>query len=162
MNKLYRALWVEDGALEDLPELVGPVYMSGRYDLSIAVNVTDAMRLIATREFDAIVVDIRLPPGEDPAWIRLFSGKGNSSAGARLGIAFLQTCLGRVTKEVYVPKHQSWLDASRVGVMSVESESELAEVLTELQIRHFVQKGAAPSRSVLLDLLDAITMSKSE
>lgn len=161
MKPLYRVLWVEDGALIDLPELVGPVYVSGRYDLSIALNATDGAARIVSTEYDVVVVDIRLPPGTDPRWVQLFKNRGLNKAQARLGLKLLSSCLDPINAEIKLSPQPLWLNPSRFAVFTVEGESELQSELAPLGIRLFQQKKADPSREMLLDLLDRVIETRA-
>lgn len=156
----YRVLWIEDGALLDLPELVGPVYVSGRYDLSIALNATDGAGRIAAGEFDVVVVDVRLPPGTDPRWVRVFKERGLNKAQARLGLKLLSSCLDPENAEIKLDPRPSWLHPSRFAVFTVEGQKELEAELTSLGVNAFQQKKADPSREMLLRLLDRVIASR--
>jgi DNA-binding NtrC family response regulator len=70
--KKIKVLWVEDSARLDLPHLAAPIYMDGNYDLVVAETVSDGIAHIQNENFDAIIVDIRIPPGDDPRWIKQY------------------------------------------------------------------------------------------
>jgi len=60
-----KVLWVEDSARLELRNLTGPIYISGEYDMNLAEDATTAVRYLLTKEYDAVILDMRLPPGID-------------------------------------------------------------------------------------------------
>ena len=83
MSAKTRVLWVEDGALFDLPQMAAPIYIDGRFDLAIAESVTNAITLIKQQQYHVVIVDLRLPPGNDSEWIELFKKLGADKVSAR-------------------------------------------------------------------------------
>lgn len=151
--KKYRILWVEDGARFDLPHLAAPVFMEGCYDLCIVENVSDCITYLQNHEFDAVIMDIRLSPGDDQSWIELYKKAGTDKVAARLGLRLLYSLLGSAEAEVKLDNPPSWINAGKIGVFTVESKTELDEHLRKLGITVYQQKKADVSESVLLDLI---------
>src|SRR5262245_47355228 len=81
-----KVLWVEDSARLELRNLTGPIYISGEYDMNLAEDATSAVRFLRTKEYDAVILDMRLPPGIDDYWIKIYQDKGEDKADARLGL----------------------------------------------------------------------------
>ena len=72
MQARKRILWVEDSARFELANVLGPIFASHRYDLTLAENASAAAGYLWRRQFDAIIVDVRLPPGPDYFWRSIY------------------------------------------------------------------------------------------
>ncbi len=155
MKEKRKVLWIEDGARRDLPHLTAPVYMEGGYDLVVAEDASAGVRLLEQEEYDAIIVDIRLPPGDDPGWIRLYKRAGSDKVAARLGLQLLYAMLGSPRAEFHWEDRPAWITPDRIGVLTVEGQGELTSDLVELRIEafRFQQKDAGAPDTVLLDLI---------
>lgn len=151
-----RVLWIEDQAFSDLPAFAGPVYMTGKYELVVATTASEGIRHIMHSQFDAVIVDIRLPPGEEKVWKELYSARGESKASARLGLEMLQALLrpamSSVKLEQPIPR---WVVSTptRFGVMTVESPSEIEKELQAMGISVYRQKKAHTEAGVLLEMI---------
>ena len=153
--KKIRALWIDDGAITDLVELTGPVYASGRYTLDIAANISEAIAEIQRREFDAVIVDIRLPPGNLPEWIELYRRGGQSRAAAHLGLDFLDSCL-RAKPAVPLNPRPAWLSPDRFAVFSVEEREVVEAQVKSLGVKVYHVKEVDPPRRTLIDLIEKV------
>jgi CheY-like chemotaxis protein len=151
--KRYRILWVEDGARFDLPHLAAPVFMDGNYDLCIVENVADCIAYVQTQAFDVIVLDIRIPPGDDQQWISLYKKAGTDKVSARLGLKLLYSLIGSNEAEINLNNRPSWIAPDKIGIFTVESKSELDEHLQKLGIHVYQQKKADVAETVLIDLI---------
>ena len=152
----FRVLWVEDDARFGLTQLAGPVYVDGRYDLVVAGDVSTAVVRLLHEHFDAVIVDIRLPPGEGADWENLYSNGKHDKVYARLGLHLLRSLLGRADAKVSLKRRPDWLTSDVLGVFTVESHEELGQELESLGIRVYQQKRADLPDSVLLDILERI------
>ncbi len=155
MNPKPRVLWIEDSARFELRNLVGPLFFSGKYDFSLAEDVTSAMQFLQANEYDAIIVDIRLPPGIDPAWRELYQQTGFDKVHAQLGLKLLRWLLAR-DDSIHPSAPPEWIKPGNVAVFTVESKQEIQRHLDELGIRIFKQKSAGLPDTVLLDLIDEL------
>lgn len=152
----HKVLWIEDGALGDLPDLAGVVNVEGSYDLFIALNATEGVEYIVQHghEFAAVIVDIRLPPGEDPRWWRIYNRPDRNKNAARLGLLVLRSLLMPAQSEVKLGgKIPEWVKADRFGVLTVENQREVQKDLDELGIQIYRQKTKRPSSHTLLELI---------
>ena len=156
MEDKHKILWVEDGALYELAHLAGPIYLDGDYELHVAEDVSGAIDIIQKEKFQTIIVDIRLPPGANKQWLDIYKRAGNQKAAASLGLSFLKTILGSSKAEVKIDNRPSWLTASMIGVLTVESSSELHSELEELGIRFYQRKSANMAETALLDIVKQI------
>lgn len=149
-----RVMWVEDSARLELRNLTGPVYFSGRYDFQLAEDVTQAINFLTARSFDALIIDVRLPPGFNPCWQTLYRKSGADKVKAQLGLKLISWLLGNDVGCNQTPP--GWVDAKRIAVFSVESQNEIAPHLKEFGISLYVQKAAGLRDTALLDLIDHI------
>ena len=117
-----RVLWIEDEARYQLNELMGPLLYRRIYHLSLAENATEAMRLIRTTEhYDVIIVDMRIPPGEDPAWKMLYQDQGNDTSKARLGQYLIEWMLGQMNGHAeQFSVRPNWIQPQQIAVFSAE------------------------------------------
>jgi CheY-like chemotaxis protein len=152
MRDKRRVLWIEDGARFDFPQMAAPLYMNGGYDLAVAEDATSAVALVKQSEYDVVIVDIRLPPGDDSRWIELWKRAGSNRVAARLGLELLRSLLGSDDAKVPLRDRPSWLTPDRIGVLTVEGEDELRPVFDMLGIRFYRRKQADVPDTVLLDL----------
>jgi hypothetical protein len=156
MKQKSRILWIEDGARYDVAELAAPVYMNVNYDLITAENASDGILALLSGEFDVIIVDIRLPPGNDRNWIDLYNKSGANKVSARLGLHLLYTILGHHDAKIVLGVRPEWIKPDKIGVLTVEGQSEVAVHLKNLKITVYEQKQAAMSETALLELIDKI------
>jgi hypothetical protein len=148
-----RVLWIEDSARLELSNMVGPIYFSGKYDFTLAEDVTTAVQFLLTEAFDVLIVDVRLPPGPDPTWRDLYRRSGADKVSAQLGIKLLDWLLGldHATIKITPPV---WVKPQNVTVFTVESQREIQEDLIRLKVAHYKQKAADLQDTILLDLIE--------
>ncbi len=151
-------LWIEDNARTDLVHLLSPVYMDGRYDPVIAPTVTEGVYQMKKTEFDAVVVDIRLLPGNDPDWKVLYTKLGSEKGTARLGIYLLYSLFDPRVDDVAIKDRPAWIMPARFGVLTVEGlDGELGEALKSFGITVYAQKTTRTPNTMLLKMVDQIT-----
>lgn len=136
-----RVLWIEDGALLDFTELAASVLVAGEYELVISTNASNAVnRLIGEQEpFDAVIVDIRIPPGDRREWIQLDRRLGRDGQ-PRLGIELIKAVLGADDAQVRLARRPTWISPERLAVLTVETEQELRPLLTPLGVHLVFEK----------------------
>jgi hypothetical protein len=154
-----RALWIEDGARSELSHLSGPVLYDGRIELVLAEDLTTAVDYVREEEFDTLVVDVRLPPGDDPFWKALHRRAGRDKVHAELGLQLLRWLLGAADFPE-LPPAPSWVDARRIGVFSVESEHEILHSVEALGIEVIQQKRADLPDTILRQLIERLLESR--
>lgn len=152
-----RILWIEDDALVDLRNLTGPIYISGKYDLVLAFDATEGMRYLMDEEFQVVIVDIRIPPGNNPQWIKIYNDFDKYKVKARLGIHLLQAILkfpnAKYKMESEIPL---WINPTKFGVFSVENLADVVNELRQLNINIFEQKTATSNHKILLEIVEKI------
>ncbi len=158
MNKRRRVLWVEDGSRYDLVQLAAPVLMEGDFELVEAENASEGIAKLLEGEFDVIIVDIRIPPGNHDDWIRLYEKSASDKVSARLGRHFLFTILGHPKAEIMRDRRLNWIKPEMVGVFSVEGHQELNGDLDLLGIKstNYYQKRANTPENILLTIIEDI------
>jgi hypothetical protein len=154
-----RALWIEDGARSELSHLSGPVLYDGRIELVLAEDLTTAVEYILEEEFDAVIVDVRLPPGDDPHWKELHRKAGRDKVHAELGLQLLRWLLEPEEKSG-LPRPPDWLTAKRIAVFSVDCKSEIVSLLEAFGIGVIQQKRADLPDTILRDLIDQLLESR--
>lgn len=150
-----RALWIEDGARSELSHLSGPVLYDGRIELVLAEDLTTAVDYLLEEEFDAVIVDVRLPPGDDPYWKELHRKAGRDKVHAELGLQLLRWLLG-TEERGGLPARPAWLTAKRVAVFSVDCKTEIMDTLHGLGIEVIQQKRADLPDTILRELIDRL------
>ena len=148
-----RVLWVEDSARLELRNLLGPVNINGEYDLCLAEDATSAMRHLQTAVYDAVILDMRIPPGVDEHWIRLYRERDEDKATARLGLELAKWMFDGHSFPYSSP---TWIKPYQVGVFTVENDFALREHLKNLQIKVFEHKIASIPDNILIDLIERI------
>jgi hypothetical protein len=151
---------VEDSARLELRNLTGPIYISGEYDMNLAEDATTAVRYLLTKEYDAVVLDMRLPPGIDDYWIRIYQDRGEDKADAKLGMELANWLLNERTN--YPVKPPIWIRSYHVGVFTVENDQSLHAKLEYSKISVFEHKVAGLSDTILIDIINRIRMQSPE
>ena len=154
--KIFSILWVEEAAQSDYANWIAPINMAGCYDIKIAEDTTQATECVQREPFDVILVDIRLPPGNDPRWINIYNASHSAKYTAQLGMAFIHSILGKKEPPVAISIPDGWVTAQKIGILSVESESMLKANMDLLDIHIFQQKSTRVSETVLLELVQRI------
>jgi hypothetical protein len=156
-------LWIEDNAATDMRYLLGPIFSDGRFEAVIALNVADGLQRLMEREYTAIVVDVRLPPGNDPQWSKLYNDYGKNKGAARLGLELIKTLLNAPDCQIKLPRRATWLKSEqlpgRFGVLTVDHEPEVLSTLAALKLKpeHIKQKTVRTPARTLLDIVAKIT-----
>jgi CheY-like chemotaxis protein len=155
-----KVLWVEDSARLELRNLTGPVYISGDYDMNLAEDATTAVRFLLTKEYDVVILDMRLPPGIDDYWIKIYQDKGEDKADARLGLKLADWLLNGLSD--FPSRPPAWIRPYHVGVFTVENDSALHSKLEYSKIRVFEHKVAGLSDTILVEIINRIKAQKPE
>lgn len=153
-------LWIEDLARFEYREMFAAIFRDGRYALSIAVDATEAVQRLKQHEYDAVIVDVRLPPGADEQWTQLYTAMGASEEAAKLGKHLVQSLLRFPAARIALAADRipAWLASERIGFLTVEPWEDLREELEPLGIVKdvYVEKGPDNERGSLLALIDRV------
>lgn len=153
---MKKVLWIEDDARFGLAQLAGPVYVHGGYDLMVASDISTAVARLERGRFDAVIADIRLPPGDNPAWQKLYQEAGGDKVHARLGLYLLYSLLGHPEAQVPLDRRPTWLTPDMIAVFTVESRPEIGKTLEQLKIGVYEQKRADLPDTILLDIIEKV------
>ncbi|HWR81735.1 MAG TPA: hypothetical protein VN285_00375 [Candidatus Deferrimicrobium sp.] len=158
-----KVLWIEDGAMFEAQDFAGPVYNSRRYDLVIALNISDAVEELLKEEFDVVIVDIRMAPGDLPQWVKLYQNAGRNKIHARLGLVLLHCLFCPNDIDIKLDLIPKWIHPNRFAVFTVETWQELKEHLVKCGIEEqsHRQKAAGMPVTALLELIDSVKASLS-
>lgn len=150
---MSRVLWIEDAGYHDLAIMAGYVHAETEHSLVIAANPTKALNEIMEAEYDAVVVDIRIPPGDDPVWLEIYRRAGSDIKAAKLGLHLLETVLQHPGAKVKrtVP---DWLTSRRFGVFTIEPN--LQAEMERLQIPTYILKNRDIAEDTLAKVIGAI------
>lgn len=148
-----KVLWVEDSARLELRNLLSPVYISGDYDLSLSEDATDATRKLQTNIYDAIILDMRIPPGADEHWIKIYREREEDKAYARLGLELANWMFNGHSFSYQPP---GWIKPNQVGVFTVEDDPILHTRLKALHIEVVERKTAGIPDTILIDIIERI------
>ena len=152
-------LWVEDQVQPDLPDLFARTVTAG-HRVTVVPDATSALAALQNA-FDVVIVDIRIDPGDDPAWASYYYDQctGNATV-ARLGIQLLRSVWA---KNPDVPiddrKRPQWLRREMVGILTVEEFDQVKKDLVELEIpsEHYRRKwGKGDPTERLLELIERV------
>lgn len=132
-----------------------PIYVSGKYDLVIAIDATEGLQQLRqeAKQFETIIVDIRLPPGTDPEFQKIYKDRNESRTASKLGLALLRRVLKEGERNK-IPKHHR--EPRKFGVFTVEGYTELQAELRHLGINVYHQKMELYERSKLRDIIEEI------
>jgi CheY-like chemotaxis protein len=138
-----------------LASFTGPIYASRKYELTLAEDATTAVRYLQTVKFDAIIMDIRIPPGKDHYWRHLYEHAGSDKTIAQLGMELLGWLLDpNHPKNGLLPPAP--VKPVQIGVFSVEGELEIGQQLRKFGITVFIEKRPGLRDTVLLELIDKV------
>ena len=156
-----KVLWIEDSARYELSELTGPVYASRKYVLNLAEDATTATYHLLNSEFDVLIVDMRIPPGDNPVWQKIYQKGGKEKDTAQLGLKLLRWLLDGKNGELdSLGNPPGWVNAKSVAVFTVEGKDQIKTTLDELEVTNYVQKRATRRDTALLDLIESVMVDK--
>jgi len=113
-----------------------------------------------TKEYDAIILDMRLPPGIDDYWIRIYQEKGEDKADARLGLVLADWLFNG--RSGFPVKGPEWIKPHHIGVFTVENDPALHSRLDYLKIKIFQHKVAGLPDTILVEMINKIIEQNPE
>lgn len=156
MKKKRKVLWIEDGARTDFQNMLGPVYVGGEYELVVALDATSGIAHLRKKEFDVVIVDLRIPPGENPKWRELYHKGHNDNANARLGMDILFGLLAPAEARIKLDYVARWVTPIRFAVFTVESLTQVKTELDQLGIQTRHQKTTEMTNRKLLEIIEEV------
>ncbi len=155
-------LWIEDDAAFNLQRLAVPVVMDLNFDLTLAVTISEAIHFLQRQKFDAVIIDLRMPPGRDRDWIKLYQQLASSGHPPRLGLHLLLNLFNKPTAGYTVKLPSSIITKngkiSNFGILSIDHKSEVAKELNLIEFKdgHYEQKSAGMDTNTLLTIVKKI------
>lgn len=154
---ILRVLWIEDNAARQFDYMATPVLLDGRFDLNVAITASEGMdKLRRGGPFDAVIIDVRLPAGDDPAWAEFASSHGINE----------DPCLGlEILRQIFFkdPNHKkfgppvAWATPLRFGVLTVENYwGHTKKCLEDCGLKFFKPKTADQGERILLEMIEDI------
>jgi CheY-like chemotaxis protein len=163
MLKRTPVLWIEDSARYELSELAGPVQASRQYLLGLAEDATTALSHLTSSQFEVVIVDIRLPPGNHKVWSSLYQKAGNDKIRAGLGIHLLRWMLDPNSAErkamSELPPPPAWIRPEQIAVFTADNLNAVRDLLKPVEVKVMQQKSTAGKDTVLLDLIKQVMQS---
>lgn len=156
MKKKTKILWIEDGARADFHHMLGPVYVGGEYDLVVALDATFAIAHLKKTEFGVVIVDIRIPPGEDAEWRELHHKGDHNNANARLGLDLLYSLLAPEAARIRLDWLPAWITPEKFAVFTVESRTEVQKDLDRIKVKIYRRKETEMGNRVLLEVIEEV------
>jgi len=156
-----RVLWIEDEARYQLNELMGAVLYRREYGLNLAENASEAMQILTGEvQYNVIIVDMRIPPGEHDTWKAIYQKQGSDKTAARLGYYLVQWMLGKLNGE-YGPlaPPPNWISPNIIAIFSAEEKAAIEQILT-MGIEVYQPKDASYPDDILLRLISQVLNKK--
>ena len=157
---MKRVLWIDDDADTGLASFLAPLIFDPDLHLQTATNASEAVESLSEDEFDAVIIDVRLPPGSATEWIDLYRMQSVDSGRPRLGLALLRSLLQPESGPIQLQSIPAWVTPKRFGLLTVESFHEFRDELGRLDLL-VRQKQADTSAKELRELIDSI-LARSE
>lgn len=149
-------LWMEDNALIDLQEFTPAILLNNRYNLDFALDSSMAENMLKDKEYDVIIVDIRLMPGNGIKWNKLYNDKGGNHISARLGLWLMYGYLKPEESPIIIEDIPSWINEKIIGILTVEKLAELSPHLKILNIEDDQYRNKKSDPNILLELIEHI------
>lgn len=158
MAKKTYVLWVEDDAMYNLQYIASPVVMNPKYDLTLAITVSEALDHLQRREYDVVVFDLRLPPGEERDWVQLNQRLSEAMEPPRLGLHLITNLYGTANGHTLALPQVKQPPIARIGILSVDSWEDVEDGLNGLQFlkTNYRQKSVGMPSDILLHLVEEI------
>lgn len=158
MSKKIYVLWVEDDAMYNLQYIASPIVMSPKYDLTLAITVSEALHHLQKRRYDVVVFDLRLPPGREKDWVTLNQQLSQAMEPPRLGLHLITNLYGTANGHSLPLPDLEPPPITRVGILSVDSWEDVADGLHGLAFHktNYRQKRVGMPSNILLHLVEDI------
>jgi CheY-like chemotaxis protein len=154
---IKRVLWIEDNAARQFEYMATAVFLDGRFDLVIARDASEGMEYLRQDgPFDVVIVDIRLPPGDQSNW-RLLAHSHGHEEDPCLGLEVLRQVFSTESSHEKFGPPIVWADRRRFGLLTVENNwGKVQECLQDCGIEVFRLKTADHGERILLELIEEI------
>lgn len=153
-------LWIEDDAAYNLQRLAIPVVMHHDYDLTLAVTISEAIHFLQRRTYDAIIVDLRMPPGRVSDWIKLDQHLAHAGEAPHLGLHLLLNLFKQPAPNCRIDLPVGHEYSIQIfGILSIDPMMAVQSQLQNINFNeeHYKQKTAGMDSNILLQLIQTIT-----
>ena len=154
-----KILWIEDAANKGLSIFTSPVHRSIKYDLYSVLSISEAVEKINKIQFDVVIVDVRMLPGDDQKWINLYNKFSKNKQSAKLGLHFLYSLFKQSISIVQIDNIPTWIEPNKFAVFTVEPD--LEKELNEMGIKVYKEKGVKIKRTILIDIIEEVLQLSS-
>lgn len=156
-----RVLWIEDNASSQFEYMATPVVLDGRFDLNVATSASEGIRRLHLHgPFEVVVVDVRLPAGEDLQW-KEFAQLHGTDEDPCLGLEILRQLFLRDDNHKKFGPPVSWAKPKQFGVLTVENHwGRVQRCLKDCGIGVFRSKTADQGERVLIEIVEEILSAK--
>lgn len=134
---MIRILWIEDEVNKGNIEEKVWLEMQGKYKLDIRENATIAVEALTEHVYNGIIIDIRLPPGNDDRWVKKYYREGSDRTYERLGVDLLAYVLDPQNNGVLAANK----DLDKIGIFTAEIWNSLkVELKKHSHLKAFIKK----------------------
>lgn len=156
MSNYHRILWIEDDAEYNLDFLAAPLIIRPQYNLTLGVTIAEAIHLLKSQKYDAVIFDLRLPLGHQSDWMQLNEDLIKSARPARLGLHLLLNLLGCPDPDYSVQSVPvQKISMQQIGIMSVDHSSTIVQ-----ELRNIIPKVTPHQQEILKELIVRIADSR--
>jgi hypothetical protein len=157
MTMPLKVLWVEDGARHDYRHYLVPVYLESKIHLQTVEDATQAVSMLRSTKYDALILDVRIFPGQDPFWVEKFRHASNDKAEAQLGIELMHFMLDGAKSGIPT----GWINLSSVAFFTVEDWSYVQQKLRiQIDEKQYERKRIDSPDDILLQLIKRVIGNK--
>lgn len=151
-----RVLWLED-EYEDLSDFLTPLYREG-YLVDPVKSVSEAIDLLRSKSYFAVIFDIKVHPGDRKEWIDLDNKKRkeNPKFDSYLGLELLRAIFVPNESQVKL-KPSINLQPERVIIFTVVDSKEVSDEIASFGVpKHQIQLKARCDLTTLKNLLKTL------
>jgi len=105
-----------------------------------------------------LILDMRIPPGDNLVWQKIYQKGGKDKDTAQLGLKLLRWLLdGKNDADLsMLGTPPNWVTPKTVAVYTVEGRDGLEKTLKDLDVSFYEQKRATRRDTALLDLINRV------
>lgn len=154
----YDVLWIEDEAFSALGKYRAPLELDGRFHTIFALNATDAVKIIydPKSKFDAVIVDIIIPPGDSREWIDIYNDVSAEEERTHLGCHLLYSLFDPENARVKLKNIPEWVKPEKFGVASILIEEYIKDLCRRFNIQLYGNKSPNAPKTLVLNMVREI------
>lgn len=165
---MKRVLWIDSGA-KDLAAFTAPIYLSRQYDLHVALSIAEALQIMSSNHFDAVVTEAFLDRGDlkhqSEEWNEFYAnlfrrGTRRTLVENRLGLCLLYALFAPaaagVPEGLPVVHKPEWCRTDRFAIFSTEPVKCLEPLVAQLHLAAVREKDIQDDETQLMKLIEQI------